>query len=55
MLPSQEFYEASVQNVDYNDNERTIMRKMGEYFPETKYCLVSLIEDEGVAACFTSP
>jgi hypothetical protein len=52
MLPSNEFFPKSVMNVQNGDDEATIRRKMGEYFPEAVYCKKSTIERQGVEACF---
>jgi hypothetical protein len=52
MLPSPEFYNMSVQNVNSEDDDSEIRRKMGEFYPETVYCAKATIEDQGVEACF---
>jgi hypothetical protein len=52
MLPSDEFFPKSVMNIQNGDDESTIRKKMGEYFPDAVYCKKSTIERHGVEACF---
>jgi hypothetical protein len=52
MLPSPKFYNMSVQNVNSEDDDSEIRRKLGIFYPETVYCPIATIEDEGVHECF---
>jgi hypothetical protein len=52
MLPSPEFYNMSVQNVNNADADTVIRRKLAEFYPETVYCSIATIEEQGVEACF---
>jgi hypothetical protein len=52
MLPSPSFYNMSVQNVKYEANDTEIRATLGEFYPDTRYCKISTIEDQGVEECF---
>ena len=52
MLPSPEFYNTSVQNVNSEDDDSAIRSKLGVFYPETVYCPIATIVDQGVQVCF---
>jgi hypothetical protein len=52
MLPSEEFFPMSVQNATFEDGDSGIREKLKEFYPETVYCKIATIEDEGVEECF---
>jgi hypothetical protein len=53
MLPSPEFYNMSVQNVNFGAGDAEIRATLGEFYPDTRYCEISTIEDQGVEECFS--
>jgi hypothetical protein len=52
MLPSPAFYNTSVQNVGFGAGDSEIRQTLGEFYPDTRYCEISTIENQGVEACF---